>query len=139
MPFWKLFRLIAGISLSELYELINFPHKCQFTNQLFARFFFVLQTETAHEFGMESLKIGLGSEIAQNFFAKRFASESFGEIERFGLKFKNPLGIAAGFDKNGKVVNQFAALGFGFVEVGTVTFDPQEGNPKPRLFRLAGR
>ena len=52
------------------------------------------------------------------------------------MKFKNPLGIAAGFDKNGVVVNQLAALGFGFVEVGTVTFNPQKGNEKPRLFRL---
>ena len=62
--------------------------------------------------------------------------EGFGEIERFGLKFANPLGIAAGFDKNGVVVNQLASLGFGFVEVGTVTYDPQPGNPKPRMFRL---
>jgi dihydroorotate dehydrogenase len=52
------------------------------------------------------------------------------------LKFENPLGIAAGFDKNGVAVNQLSALGFGFVEVGTVTFNPQEGNEKPRMFRL---
>lgn len=97
---------------------------------------FRLQTETAHEIGMESLKIGLGNKFSQNLFSWKFSEKSFGEIERFGLKFKNPLGIAAGFDKNGKVVNQLAALGFGFVEVGTVTFEPQEGNPKPRLFRL---
>ncbi len=98
---------------------------------------FKLPTETAHEIGMESLKIGLGPKFAQNFFAERFATrESFGVLERFGLTFKNPLGIAAGFDKNGKVVNQLASLGFGFTEVGTVTFEPQKGNPKPRLFRL---
>jgi dihydroorotate dehydrogenase len=97
---------------------------------------FRFETETAHEFGMESLKIGLSSKTAQSLFSKRFNNNSFGELERFGLKFRNPLGIAAGFDKNGKVVNQLAALGFGFVEVGTVTFEPQEGNPKPRLFRL---
>jgi len=98
---------------------------------------FGLSPETAHEIGIESLKIGLSAEFAQDFIAKRFASEeSFGELERFGLKFKNPLGIAAGFDKNGVVVNQLAALGFGFVEVGTVTFNPQKGNEKPRLFRL---
>ncbi len=54
----------------------------------------------------------------------------------FGLKFANPLGIAAGFDKNGLVVDQLASLGFGFVEVGTVTYRPQPGNPKPRMFRL---
>jgi dihydroorotate dehydrogenase len=54
----------------------------------------------------------------------------------FGLRFANPLGIAAGFDKNGVVVDQLASLGFGFVEVGTVTYRPQPGNPRPRLFRL---
>ncbi len=97
---------------------------------------FRLPTETAHEFGIEALRIGLGTEFAQNFTAKRFSQESFGEIERFGLNFRNPLGVAAGFDKNGKVVNQLAALGFGFVEVGTVTFNPQKGNDKPRMFRL---
>ena len=97
---------------------------------------FNISPETAHEFGIEALKISLSSETAQNFAAKRFANESFGDIERFGLKFRNPLGIAAGFDKNGVVVNQLAALGFGFVEVGTVTYNPQKGNEKPRLFRL---
>ena len=97
---------------------------------------FNLPPETAHEFGVEALKLGLNSKFVQDLAAKRFACESFGEIERFGLKFKNPLGIAAGFDKNGVVVNQLSALGFGFVEVGTVTFNPQKGNEKPRMFRL---
>lgn len=97
---------------------------------------FNISPETAHEFGIEALKTGLATNFAQDFVSKRFSNESFGEIERFGLKFKNPLGIAAGFDKNGVVVNQLAALGFGFVEVGTVTFNPQKGNEKPRLFRL---
>ncbi|HQU83043.1 MAG TPA: quinone-dependent dihydroorotate dehydrogenase [Pyrinomonadaceae bacterium] len=104
--------------------------------KLIRPFLFTIAPETAHEIGIESLKIGLSSEAAQNFASKKFAVENFGEIERFGLKFKNPLGIAAGFDKNGIVVNQLAALGFGFVEVGTVTFKPQNGNEKPRLFRL---
>ncbi len=97
---------------------------------------FSLNPEKAHEFGIETLKIGLKSKFAQNFLAKQFAGESFGKLERFNLRFKNPLGVAAGFDKNGKVVNQLAALGFGFVEVGTVTFEPQKGNESPRLFRL---
>lgn len=98
---------------------------------------FNISPETAHEFGIEALKIGLSTKLAQNLIAKRFVSnETFGKLPRFGLAFKNPLGIAAGFDKNGVVVNQLAALGFGFVEVGTVTFQPQKGNPKPRMFRL---
>jgi dihydroorotate dehydrogenase len=97
---------------------------------------FKTPTETAHEFGIEALKLGLSSKLARDFAAKQFACNEFGELKRFGLTFKNPLGIAAGFDKNGEVVNQLSALGFGFVEVGTVTFEAQKGNEKPRLFRL---
>ena len=55
----------------------------------------------------------------------------------FGLNFQNPLGLAAGFDKNAEVPDAMLAMGFGFVEVGTVTPRPQEGNPRPRLFRLS--
>lgn len=97
---------------------------------------FKMPTETAHEFGLETLKIALGSEIVQRKFAEKFQCNEFGTLERFGLKFKNPFGIAAGFDKNAVVANQLHALGFGFIEVGTVTLNPQAGNPKPRLFRL---
>jgi dihydroorotate dehydrogenase len=57
-------------------------------------------------------------------------------IKVMGLEFKNPVGLAAGLDKNGDYINALAALGFGFVEIGTVTPRPQPGNPKPRLFRL---
>lgn len=58
------------------------------------------------------------------------------EMEVFGLKFKNRVGLAAGFDKDAKLYNELSSFGFGFIEVGTVTPLPQEGNPKPRLFRL---
>jgi dihydroorotate dehydrogenase len=58
------------------------------------------------------------------------------EKEVFGLRFKNPVGLAAGFDKNGEMISEMANMGFGFVEVGTVTPLPQPGNPKPRMFRL---
>lgn len=57
------------------------------------------------------------------------------EKEVFGLKFKNPVGLAAGFDKNGEMISEMANMGFGFIEVGTVTPLPQPGNPKPRMFR----
>ena len=97
---------------------------------------FKLDAETAHEYGIEALRIGLSSTQVQKFAAKRFGDQSSGTLFRLGLNFKNALGIAAGFDKNGVVVNQLAALGFGFVEVGTVTYQPQKGNEKPRLFRL---
>jgi len=58
------------------------------------------------------------------------------ERKVFGLTFKNPVGLAAGFDKNAEVISEMANLGFGFIEVGTVTPLPQDGNPKPRMFRL---
>jgi dihydroorotate dehydrogenase len=58
------------------------------------------------------------------------------ETEVFGLKFKNPVGLAAGFDKDAKLYRELSAFGFGFIEIGTLTPKPQEGNPKKRLFRL---
>lgn len=58
------------------------------------------------------------------------------EREVFGLKFKNPVGLAAGFDKNGEYIEEMARFGFGFIEIGTVTPKPQPGNDKPRMFRL---
>lgn len=91
---------------------------------------FRLDAETAHEIGIKALAKGLARPFADR---TDFPGLS---TDRFGLKFKNPLGIAAGFDKNGIAVNQLASLGFGFVEVGTVTFEPQTGNEKPRMFRL---
>ena len=58
------------------------------------------------------------------------------EVTVMGRKFRNPIGIAAGFDKHGEAVDGLFKVGFGFVEVGTITPRPQEGNPKPRVFRL---
>ena len=58
------------------------------------------------------------------------------ERELFGIKFPNPIGIAAGFDKDARLIGPLADIGFGFVEIGTVTPKPQAGNPQPRLFRL---
>lgn len=71
--------------------------------------------------------------ISQNFYG--FEANSL-ETECFGLKFKNPVGLAAGFDKDAKLYNELSALGFGFIEIGTITPKPQDGNPLPRLFRL---
>ena len=68
-------------------------------------------------------------------FAKSYTNPAL-RIERFGLKFANPVGLAAGLDKNGVALQPLAALGFGFIEAGTVTYHPQPGNPRPRLFRL---
>src|SRR5690606_13408313 len=58
------------------------------------------------------------------------------EKKVFGITFPNPVGLAAGLDKNGILINEFDSLGFGFIEIGTLTPKPQPGNPKPRLFRL---
>lgn len=92
--------------------------------------------ETAHEAGMDMLRWGMASEVVQRITASRYCADFPFEIERFGLNFRNPIGIAAGFDKNGRMVDQLASLGFGSVEVGTVTLRPQPGNEKPRMFRL---
>ena len=66
----------------------------------------------------------------------RTTTSPFGKLERFGLTFANPVGLAAGFDKNGTAAQALAALGFGSIEVGSITSEPQPGNPRPRLFRL---
>jgi dihydroorotate dehydrogenase len=92
---------------------------------------FRLDPEVAHDLALTSLDaLGPGA-------AWLGAGASTGETRRvMGLDFPNPVGIAAGLDKNGEHVDALAALGFGFVEVGTVTPRPQPGNPRPRLFRL---
>jgi dihydroorotate dehydrogenase len=97
---------------------------------------FKLPPETAHEFALHALSLGLGAGALRRFTAARTGTRPSGELRRFGLNFRNPVGLAAGFDKNGVAARQLAALGFGFVEVGTVTRLAQPGNPRPRLFRL---
>jgi dihydroorotate dehydrogenase len=97
---------------------------------------FRLPPETVHELALHSLSLFLGSRTARRFVAGRKTTLPFGELERFGLPFANPVGLAAGFDKNGTAAQALAALGFGFIEVGSVTSEPQPGNPRPRLFRL---
>ena len=93
---------------------------------------FLLPPEQAHYFGMNSLKFILKIPFLNRIF--RF--ENISTVEFCGLTFKNKLGIAAGFDKNANYITELIAIGFGYVEIGTVTQKPQEGNPKPRLFRL---
>lgn len=90
---------------------------------------FLLQPETAHNLTLSTL----GSAQALGLFR---ASSSGRSVEAMGLHFPNPVGLAAGLDKNGEHVDAFGKLGFGFIEVGTVTPLPQDGNPKPRMFRL---
>jgi dihydroorotate dehydrogenase len=97
---------------------------------------FRLAPETAHEFALGALSVALKPESVRRLAARRLGREPFGKLARFGLSFSNPVGLAAGFDKNGAAARELAALGFGFLEVGTVTHLAQAGNPPPRLFRL---
>ncbi|XP_058257826.1 dihydroorotate dehydrogenase (quinone), mitochondrial isoform X2 [Hemibagrus wyckioides] len=85
--------------------------------------------ETAHVMAVRFLSLGL---VPRN----RYKDPASLEVNVLGRRFGNPLGIAAGFDKHSEAVDALYRLGFGFVEVGTVTPKPQEGNPKPRVFRL---
>jgi dihydroorotate dehydrogenase len=97
---------------------------------------FRLPAETAHHFALSSLKFALQASAVRRAVDQRYQSSPFGNLKRFGLTFRNPVGLAAGFDKNGEAADVLSALGFGFIEVGTVTDEPQPGNPKPRIFRL---
>jgi dihydroorotate dehydrogenase len=92
---------------------------------------FRLPPETAHELALHSLSL-----LPARLIARRVNAPAL-SIKRFGLTFSNPIGLAAGFDKNGIALQPLAALGFGFIEAGTVTYHPQPGNPRPRLFRLS--
>lgn len=99
-------------------------------------FLFLLDAERAHH-----LIFSLVRFLSKIGFSKVFKSlytleDKRLEREVFGLKFKNPVGLAAGFDKDALLYNQFSNFGFGFVEIGTLTPKPQKGNPKKRLFRL---
>ncbi len=94
-------------------------------------FLFQLDAEAAHDLTLKGLK------VSEKLGLLSLGSTPVCELrEVMGLRFPNPIGLAAGLDKNGAVIDGMAALGFGFVEVGTVTPRPQPGNPKPRLFRI---
>ena len=95
---------------------------------------FRLPAETAHELALTSLS--LSSKLPKQLLGDRYRRSPFGKLRRFGLTFANPVGLAAGFDKDGIALSSLAALGFGFIEAGTVTYHPQPGNERPRLFRL---
>lgn len=95
-------------------------------------FLFSLDPETAHHVTLKLLKLAEQTGLS----ALSRAQSVDKPVRVMGLDFKNPLGLAAGLDKNGDYIDALAALGFGFIEIGTVTPRPQPGNPKPRLFRL---
>ena len=100
--------------------------------QLIRPLLFRLDAERAHRMSLVSLK------LAHNLGLTELLAPPCNAIPRkvMGLDFPNPVGLAAGLDKNGAHIDALAELGFGFIEIGTVTPRPQSGNPKPRLFRI---
>ena len=96
---------------------------------------FQLDPEDAHRFTLWLL-----NQVGQMRFPLKILENMYSApnhpVEIFGLTFKNPIGLAAGYDKDGMAVPGLSALGFGHIEIGTITPQPQEGNPKPRIFRL---
>jgi len=97
---------------------------------------FRFEPETAHNIAETSLKVVSNCKIIQNFMEnKNYINNNKLSQEIFGVSFANPVGLAAGFDKNATMVKAMPSLGFGFTEIGTMTPRPQDGNPKPRMFR----
>lgn len=100
-------------------------------------FLFFLPAETAHHFTLNLLKLGFFIPGMKWLISKLYQVDDTAlQTTAYGLSFPNKIGLAAGFDKNAKYIDELSAFGFGFIEIGTVTPLPQIGNPLPRLFRL---
>ena len=98
---------------------------------------FLLPPETAHQVSMKGLDVAAALPVLNTWLSGQFKVEDPSLAKTvFGLQFPNPVGLGAGFDKNAAHLDGLEMLGFGFVEIGTVTPKPQAGNPQPRLFRL---
>src|SRR4029079_18692476 len=96
---------------------------------------FLFSPETAHKISMSLLKTFCSIPFFRSIISKSFQVRAI-PASLLGLRFRNPVGLGAGFDKNAEYLRELDALGFGFVEIGTVTPRPQSGNEKPRVFRL---
>ena len=100
-------------------------------------FLFLFSPEFIHHITFKIIKLVAMIPLVMWLWRVIFKVKEVGlEREVFGIKFDNPVGLAAGFDKDAKLFDELASFGFGFIEIGTVTPLPQDGNPKPRLFRL---
>ncbi|WP_299160996.1 quinone-dependent dihydroorotate dehydrogenase [uncultured Eudoraea sp.] len=97
---------------------------------------FLLDPEKVHHLSFTFVKLLSKMGFSGLFRSLYLVNDKRLEREVFGIKFKNPVGLAAGFDKDAKLYNELSNFGFGFIEIGTVTPKPQDGNPKKRLFRL---
>jgi dihydroorotate dehydrogenase len=104
--------------------------------QLIRSVFFLFEAEKVHYFAMNLLKMLCSVGFVRRIITASFKPKADVSVTLFNLQFPNKVGLAAGFDKNAKYLRELEALGFGFVEIGTVTPKPQDGNEKPRLFRL---
>jgi dihydroorotate dehydrogenase len=96
------------------------------------KFLFTQDPEWSHDFSLNWLRRSQHN-VLNSIYKQNIADKP---VTVFGITFKNPVGLAAGLDKNGECIDAFAAMGFGFIEIGTVTPKPQAGNDKPRMFRL---
>lgn len=99
---------------------------------LIRRFFFSIDAEKAHLLGLKAIKLVHSLRLSSFIFGQPV----FAPKKVMGLNFPNAVGLAAGLDKNGDYIDALSAVGFGFIEIGTVTPRPQPGNPRPRLFRI---
>ena len=106
-------------------------------NTILKPLLFSFKPEKAHKITMQLFRLSLSLPFGRKIFKSLYTLEDK-KLQRtlFGLNFDNPVGLAAGFDKDGRYFKDLENLGFGFIEIGTVTPKPQDGNPKPRLFRL---
>jgi dihydroorotate dehydrogenase len=103
--------------------------------KIFRRILFLFSPETAHSISMNLLKMACSVPFLKNIL-NNFLAAPQRPMNLLGLNFKNPVGLGAGFDKNAEYLRELEVLGFGFVEIGTVTPKSQPGNDKPRVFRL---
>ncbi len=116
-------------------EIVKFDKKIiELVYKILRNFLFLLPAETAHHFTFKSLRLLMKLPLVRLICYQTFRVEN--SFDFLGLKFSNRVGLAAGLDKNAEFLSELAALGFGFIEIGTVTPKPQDGNEKPRLFRL---
>lgn len=104
--------------------------------QLIRNLLFLFEAERVHYFAMNTFKIGCNIGFIRRMLTSSFRPASVTPTTAFGLHFPNRIGLAAGFDKNARYLRELEVMGFGYVEIGTVTPLPQAGNDKPRLFRL---
>lgn len=103
----------------------------------FRKLLFRLEPERAHRLTLQLLALAGAIPTLRSGLRRIFSIEDrVLEVRAFGLEFSNPVGLAAGYDKDGQAMHGLACLGFGHLELGTVTLEPQEGNPRPRIFRL---